>query len=104
MLAQLNSVHEVGKLWEKHHAERQYTAVLFARPDVKFACPFPASIIHNIQVSSSATSVHGQNPLCPGPPRRSPQGDSRPCSMLPWFRPLFGGLTVAPWVAHLSLV
>lgn len=50
MLAQLNSVYEVGKLWEKHHPTRQYTAVLFARPDVRFACPFPTSILDNIQV------------------------------------------------------
>lgn len=53
MLAQLNSVYEVGRLWERHHAERQYSAVIYARPDVNFTCPFPAVMIDNIKVKTS---------------------------------------------------
>lgn len=51
LLAQLNSVYEAGKLWEKHYIERKYSAVMFARPDVQFSCPFPAHLLQVLQVS-----------------------------------------------------
>lgn len=54
LLAQLNSVLQVGKLWERKHSERKYSAVLFARPDVNFTCPFPADMLENLQVRTHA--------------------------------------------------
>lgn len=52
LLAQLNSVFEVGKLWETHYSTRRYSAVLFARPDTQFSCPFPAHLLEELQVRS----------------------------------------------------
>eukprot|EP00892_Ulva_mutabilis_P012524 jgi/Ulvmu1/9644/UM054_0076.1 len=52
LLAQLNSVYEAGRLWEAHYADRLYKAVIFARPDVKFTCPFPATLLDNLQEDS----------------------------------------------------
>lgn len=53
LLSQLNSIYEVGKLWEAHYAERRYEAIIFARPDVKFTCPFPATLLDRMQVCSA---------------------------------------------------
>jgi hypothetical protein len=50
LLAQLNSVYEVGQLWEHKHTQRAYHAVLFARPDVKYTCKFPAQMLADIRV------------------------------------------------------
>lgn len=50
-LNQLRSLSEVAYLWRGAHAERNYTAVIYARPDVLFNCPFPVEHLLNIKVT-----------------------------------------------------
>jgi hypothetical protein len=50
LFAQLNSIYEVGSLWEEYQATRKYHAVIFARPDVEYVCEFPAQMLKSLQV------------------------------------------------------
>lgn len=65
LMCQLNSVREVGKLWHSPDALRQYRAVIYARPDVLYNCPFPTRLIDRIEEGSlyipDHSHYHGLN-------------------------------------------
>lgn len=47
---QLGSISRVARLWQREHTVKRYKAVIYARPDVLYTCPFPVEKIHYIQV------------------------------------------------------
>lgn len=50
LMCQLNSLNEVSHLWRRHHATRRYAAVIYARPDVLYNCPYDTRLVDNIEV------------------------------------------------------
>ena len=64
-LCQLNSLSTVASLWQKHHVSRQYSAVIYARPDVLYNCPLPVERLSNLQQDTvympSHSLGHGVN-------------------------------------------
>ena len=53
LLCQLNSVHHVSNIWQRHHEKRNYYAVIYARPDVLFDCNFPVHYLENLKVRAN---------------------------------------------------
>ena len=53
-LCQLESINQVGRLWEKHYNKGMddYAIVAFLRPDVLYYDPFPVSLIPQVKVWS----------------------------------------------------
>jgi hypothetical protein len=52
LICQLNSLKEVGQLWQAHfesHAD-EYAAIAFMRPDVVYRDPFPVNLISRLKV------------------------------------------------------
>jgi hypothetical protein len=64
LLCQLNSVYEVSLLWQKHHKVTPYHAVMYARPDVVFNCPFPTQFIDRLEVCASAYATSHAPQAC----------------------------------------
>ena len=53
LFCQLNSIAEVNELWYEAHQKTPFHAVMFARPDVLFNCPFDASYLDTLHVRLS---------------------------------------------------
>jgi hypothetical protein len=51
LLCQLNSLKEVGDLWQAHWMSHpdEYAAVAYVRPDVLYRDPFPVKVIETLQ-------------------------------------------------------
>lgn len=64
LLCQLNSIREVNELWKAAHAHAPYEAVIFARPDVLFNCPFPVQFLTDLQVCCPARRAHARSSGC----------------------------------------
>ena len=52
LLCQLNSLKEVGQLWQTQFdtGSEEYAAVAFMRPDVLYRDPFPVHVIERLKV------------------------------------------------------
>lgn len=50
MACQLHSQSRVSRLWQAEHAVKNYSSVIYARPDVLYNCYFPVEHLLDIQV------------------------------------------------------